>query len=566
MRWRTMACPLLAAMVMLMACAPAAAPARQPGQPAPGAGPKTLTIAIEDEPLNLVTLLAGGSTSGNDFFNTVHQRLAFHDERGVAHAGLATELPSQEKGTWIVRPDGTMQTTYRIHQNVTWHDGPTLTAKDFVLAHNITLDPDVPVSQQPISRQLSRIDTPDDFTLVLEWKNTYPFANAITEYDLGPFPTHILGELYRTEKQRLANSLYWTQEFVGVGPYRLAEWNVGSHLVLKAYDKFFRGRAKIDTLILRIIENPATVLANMLAGTIDGAGPALDFVGAMTVKREWEKVGKKTVFVTQSANYRRLGVQFRVPNPPDTLDVRVRRGLMHAIDRPTLVEALFEGVALQAETFLPPDDAKYDWVRDAVVRYPFDERRAQDLLTEAGWRKGGDGSWTNAAGERFTLGIWASGSGESESEVSIVRDGWKRLGLDVDLKVLTPAENRDDRFRVSYPSFSLATFPTTFQFGVQILQSSRCPAEETRWRGQNRGCFQNADNDRLIDALSTAIDPGEQQRLYRELVRFQSELLPELPLFFLVRTMVFRDGVTGVKGSGKPDGGIAWNAHEWDVT
>lgn len=558
---------LFVASLVALACVPGAAPqGKMPGSPAQATqGTKTLTIGIEDEPLNLVTLLAGGSSSGNDFFNAVHQRLAYYNERGEAHPGLAIELPAQDKGTWVLRPDGTMQTTYRIQRNVTWHDGTQLAAKDFVLGHMITLDPDLPVSQRSVSSQIDRIDTPDDFTLVIEWKGTYPFANAIVQYDLGPFPTHILGEMYRTEKERIPNSLYWTHEFVGVGPYRLAEWHVGSHLVLQAYDNFFRGRPKIDTLVLRIIENPATVMANMLARTIDGASTALDFAGAMTIKREWEREGKKPVFIAQPTHYRRLGVQFRVPNPQDITDVRIRRGLTHAIDRQALVDVLFEGLAPHADTFIPPEDAKWEWVKDVVNRYEFDQRRAVEALTDAGWRRAPDGSWANKAGEKFALDLWASGAGGPETQVSIVRDAWKRIGLDVGLKILTPAENRDDQVRVSYPSFSLATFPATYQFGVLALHSRGCPSEQTRWRGNNRGCFQHPESDRLIDAISVAIQPEEQQRLYRDFVKFQTETLPELPLFFAVRTTVFREGVTGVKGFARPEGGYAWNTLEWDI-
>lgn len=567
MRTHVIVLILFTTSLVLLACIPGGAPvsnlAGSTAQVIPA--PKMLTIGIEDEPLNLATLLAGGSSSGNDFFNAVHQRLAYYDERGEVHPGLAVDLPTQSNNTWMLRPDGTMQTTYRVHRGVTWHDGTQLAARDFVLGHLITSDPDLPVSQRSVSSQIERIDTPDDFTLVIEWKGTYPFANAIVQYDLGPFPTHILGEMYRTEKERIPNSLYWTHQFVGVGPYRLAEWHVGSHLVLQAHDAFFRGRSKIDTLVLRIIENPATVMANMLAGTIDGASTALDFAGAMTVKREWEREGKKPVFIAQPTHYRRLGVQFRVPNPQDITDVRIRRGLMHAIDRQALVDVLFEGFAPHADTFIPPDETKWEWVKDVVNRYDLDQRRAVEVLTDAGWRRATNGSWTNKAGEKFALGLWASGAGEPETQVSIVRDAWKRIGLDVDLKILTPAENRDDQVRVSYPSFSLATFPANYQFGVLALHSRQCPSEQTRWRGNNRGCFQNAESDRLIDAISVAIQPEEQRRLYRDFVKFQTETLPELPLFFAVRTTVFREGVSGVKGFARPDGGYAWNTLEWNV-
>ena len=48
---------------------------------------------------------------------------------------LAVEVPSRERGSWVVRDDGTMQTTYRLHPGVTWHDGTALDAEDFVLGH-----------------------------------------------------------------------------------------------------------------------------------------------------------------------------------------------------------------------------------------------------------------------------------------------------------------------------------------------------------------------------------------------------------------------------------------------
>jgi ABC-type oligopeptide transport system substrate-binding subunit len=135
----------------------------------------------------------------------------------------------------------------------------------------------------------------------------------------------------------------------------------------------------------------------------------------------------------------------------------------------------------------------------------------------------------------------------------------------VEQLVLSPAQNRDDRFRVSYPSFSVATFPPSFEFTVRHLHSTNCPGEASRWRGNNRGCYQDAENDRLIEALDLAINPGEQQRLYRELARLRSEQLPELPLYFVINLTVFREGVTGVKGVARPRGGLGWNVLEWDV-
>jgi ABC-type transport system substrate-binding protein len=87
----------------------------------------------------------------------------------------------------------------------------------------------------------------------------------------------------------------------------------------------------------------------------------------------------------------------------------------------------------------------------------------------------------------------------------------------------------------------------------------------SRWAGGNRGCCQNPEMDRTIEALTTAIEPDAQRRLYRDLVRMQSEEFPVLPLYFNVQITVFRDGVLGVKGDTQPRTSVSWNVTEWDL-
>src|SRR6266545_1179455 len=110
--------PLLLVLALTVsACATAPSPSQRPGSDGaapPLSGPKTLAIALEDEPLNLATLLDTGSSSAGEIRHVVHSRLAKNDDRGSVAPELAIELPSQDRGTWNVRPDGTMQTTYRL--------------------------------------------------------------------------------------------------------------------------------------------------------------------------------------------------------------------------------------------------------------------------------------------------------------------------------------------------------------------------------------------------------------------------------------------------------------------
>lgn len=565
---RALAAIFLGAGLLVLSCGPV--PSSRPATTSPQAsasGPTTLVVALPGEPRVLVTSLGLGNQPnlGGDVQGAVHRKLATLDDLGQVHPQLAVELPSQERGTWTIRPDGTMQTIYRLRRDVTWHDGVGLTARDFVFAATVTTDPELPLSLGKVSPYIGRIDTPDDYTLSIEWTQTYPFANGIVEDDLGPLPAHLLEAIYQTDKERLEQLPYWTREFIGVGPYRVAEWELGSHMVLRAYDAFYEGRPRIDTLVFRFIESAPTAVANLLAGTLDGAIPqTIDFQQAMFVKAEWERAGRKPVVLPQSVHWRTMAFQLRpeVANPRDLLDVRVRRALVHAIDRKAIVDTLFDGVAPISDAFLPPDDFRSEWVRDAVARYDYDPRRAQDLLTSAGWRRGPDG-WTTTAGLRAIVPQWTTPG--YETEVAIIADNWKAIGLGSDQVVLSPGEARDRQYVASFPAVMTTTFPISFQYWVQRHHGAACSTEANRWVGNNRGCYLNPERDRIANALNVAIDPSEQRTLYRELARVESEDVPALPLYFNVQLTVFRDGVTGVKRNTSPKTTATWNVTEWDI-
>jgi peptide/nickel transport system substrate-binding protein len=550
-----------------LGCSPAATPTpdTRSAHGMPSAAPKSLAIALEGEPENLVTRMGGGSASvAGNIRLAVHQYLVTYDDRGHLHPMLA-EVPSQADGTWVVRPDGTMQTTYRLRPDVTWHDGKPLSPADFVLGWSVSRDPELPISSPLVARQVSQIGTPDRTTLVLEWSVTNPFANALANDEIIPLPVHLLQTAYEADKERFPTLLYWKREFVGVGPYQLVEWEPGSHLVLKAYDGFYAGRARIDSLTFRFLSNAPTVVANLLAGAVDGAIPrAVDFTQAMFVKAEWERAGRSPTVLVQPTHWRMLGVQFRVPQVRDVLDPRVRRALLSALDRPAMVETLLDGQAPVSDTFIPPHDARWEWVRDVVATYPRDPRRVEEGLTAAGWRKGADGFYANAGG-RIALPVWTTAGEQNEQELAIIGDNWKAMGIGVEQSVLSAAQTRNNELRASFPGFDTTAIPLTFENTLQRVYGPTCPTEGSRWAGGNRGCYQNPEMDRLVEGLTIAIDPSDQQRLYRDLVRLQTEDLPVLPLYFNVQVTLFREGVTGVKGDTTPRTSVSWNIAAWDA-
>ena len=336
--------------------------------------------------------------------------------------------------------------------------------------------------------------------------------------------------------------------------------------MLRAYDGFYRGRAKIDMLIFRFLGDENAVAASLLAGAIDGEIPeSLQFERASFVRRQWEQAGKNPVFVVQPEKWRHWFVQFREARPAGLGDVRVRRGLLHAIDRQSLVENLLKGQVPVADSFVPPSDPKYEWVRGVAIHYAYDQRRALQLLGEAGWSARAGGTVVDAAGGQVTIPIWTQDGRQNEQEMAIIADFWKAAGLQIEQYVLPLAQQRDGRFRASFPSFYAAQIPMTFKNLLSRVYGPGCPVEQTRWVGASLGCYQNPQNDRLIDALQVAIEASHQRELYRELIRIQTEDLPVLPLYYNASVTIFREGVKGITGSTVPRTSFTWNAAEWDV-
>src|SRR5439155_24687077 len=104
---------------------------------------KVLTLADSYEPKAITeTFVEGHQTTGNNLKSIVQDNLLTSPQFQTYEPQLATELPSIEKGTWVVAADGTMDTTWRLRPNVKWHDGQPFTSADLVFTFQTAHDAD----------------------------------------------------------------------------------------------------------------------------------------------------------------------------------------------------------------------------------------------------------------------------------------------------------------------------------------------------------------------------------------------------------------------------------------
>jgi peptide/nickel transport system substrate-binding protein len=557
--------------VLLAACgapqgAPSAPSSSSAGNTAPAPATRTtVQIAYGAEVKSLASKLANGVWAP-DVVVMINAPLTIKTPRGEAVPRLAAEVPSRDNGSWVVNPDGTMRTTWKIKQNARWHDGRPITPNDFVFAHRLALDERMPVDDRRPEQFMERIEPVDDHTFVIHWKELYPAAGELGSTQLEPLPEHILAPMYESSSidTFLAQSFWTSPDYVGAGPYRLARWDPGAQMVFRANDDYVLGRPKIDEVILRIIPDPNAVVANLLSGEVQvSVNIALGQQAGATVREQWARSGDGTVLPIPT-RFRFMDIQQKPGDvgQPALLDVRVRRALSHGLDRATLTEIATAGLADLTDVFLPPSDAFYDTASRAVAKYPYDMNRALALLQEAGWTKRGD-NLVDSSGQVFTLDVFSSEGPDNETEQAIIAADYRKLGMNVSETVYPRSRQNDREFRSKFAGLNPTALTIEIPETMIAALGEACP-RAPRFAGNNRGCWSNPEFDRLYLVASTSLDRNERGNAIVQALRILSEDVGKMPLSYRTDVLAFRKGLTG-PGLRWPGLGDAWNIHEWQL-
>jgi peptide/nickel transport system substrate-binding protein len=286
----------------------------------------------------------------------------------------------------------------------------------------------------------------------------------------------------------------------------------------------------------------------------------------VTIKREWAPKNLGNLIVTVDL-WRAVYPQFRpdVANPAAILDPRVRKAIAYATDKQPLNDVLYEGEGIMAETILAPGVAYYAPAEQAAVKYPYDVRRTEQLLGEAGFQKGSDGQYASPTQGKLSLEIKVNASAQYEKERSLIAASWRTAGLDVQEATLPAAQSQDPVQRATYPSF----YAFSTGLGERSLANfarNAIPTPENRWTGTNRQGWTNAEFDRVYDQLGLTLDPNERVQLIGQAVRIISDDVAEISLYYDLGAVAHVSALTGPGGI-SPDttGLVAWNVHEWQL-
>ncbi len=557
----------------ILACTP---PARTPPPAPSGQAPagaesqtiRTLPAAIRVEPASIAGKgLQQSSLTLGATVRTFNAGLSIIDDHDQPRPYLAETLPVLNTDTWKVNADGTMETTYRLRPNLTWHDGAPLAADDFAFAWKVYTTPEFGIAGTAPQGLIEDILAPDARTVTIRWRREYPFAGQIEpsgNRGFPPLPRHILeSQIQQASSEAVLGLPFWTTAYVGAGPFKVMRWDPGSAIEAAAFDGHALGRPKIDRIQLRFINDANTALSNILSGAVQLLmDDAVYFQQATVLKREWaNNQGGGVVIAAGLWRYTQIQLSPEYNGSRPLTDLRVRKALAHGLDRDAINDGIYEGQGIHSDSVIPPTADYYPIIDRAVTKYPFDPRRSEQLMADAGFSKGSDGYFTSPDSSRFSPELKVIQNAQNEAEQAIMASVWRQVGFDIREAVLPAAQAQDAQLRATFPDMFTTGGPTG-ETVLPVLGTAGTPRPENRWNGTNRSSWSNAEYDRLVTAYNTTLDRDQRIQHIARMVAIFSDELPALAVNFNPGITAFTSALKGPQTVGA-DGTTTWNIHEW---
>jgi peptide/nickel transport system substrate-binding protein len=555
--------PLLACLLASLVVSACAGPGGQSrgaaSQEAPG-GFKRIVAAVQGDPHTLYQKFNPSSrVPGIENLELlVNAGLGVTNDSAALVPQLAELIPSVENGMWRVLPDGRMETSWRLRPGVRWHDGEPFTTQDLVFTLQVARDKELEVLADRMYDSIVAVDAADAQTILVRWASPRIDADTLFTPDAAmPIPKHLLERVYLDDKSKLLEHAFWTEQFVGLGPFKVQEFARGSHLTLVANDAYALGRPRIDQIDVKFIPDQNALIANVLAGSVElTLSRGLSVEQALQVRDLWGDGGQIAV---KFVNWVAVWPQFVNPNPQVVADARFRQALLHAMDRQEMADVIQAGLVPVAHVIINPTDPVYAEIQGSIVRYDYDPRRAAQVIDSLGYAKAADGLYRDAAGERLEVELRTSATRDvSNKSVLAIGDFWQRAGVTTAVSITPAALARDAEYRVSFPGFELAQNPNT------VMGLDGYGPDPTGALRKGRNSYRHPDFDGAIGRLFVTVSAPERIPILRQIVSHMTGNATVMGIFYGADPFLIGKRLSYVS-PGNQEARMAWNAQLWDV-
>ncbi len=285
----------------------------------------------------------------------------------------STSIEKDLATEYSVSDDGLVW-TFKIRDDVKFHDGSKLTAADVAFTFNNTKAIAGKVDLANMDEAVAIDDT------TVEFRMNKPFSSFL----------YNTAALAIVPEKSYVDSATYSKNPIGSGPYKFVQYDEGQQVIMERNDDYYADKSNFKKLVL-IMMDTSSAFAAVQAGTVDMA--KVDEQSAQT------QVGGYYLKEFTTYDYRSISMPYNTPGTTTeegdpignavTSDVAVRKALSLGISREGMVQNALAGYGEATFDVF----SKFDWGLGDLVKdvKDGDVEAAKKILDEAGWVEGSDG-------------------------------------------------------------------------------------------------------------------------------------------------------------------------------
>jgi peptide/nickel transport system substrate-binding protein len=430
--------------------------------------------------------------------------------------------------------------TYTVRDGVKWHDGQPLTVEDVLFTYKAAMCPLVDsASYRSYFTKMTNVEILEGRKIRFSFSEPNVLNVNNTAGELAIIPKHvfdpegvldgftykdIIGAKGRTDPKIKEFSDRFNKHPnnrmpIGTGPYKFEKWDTGKEIVLVRNEEYWGKKANVDRIVYRIISDYPAALTALKSGDVD-LNPRMT-----PIQYAQQTSGQAFDSQFTKAKYSIPQYYFIGWNQerPFFKDKRVRQALTMLVNRDQIIETLRFGLAKTAATAFTPGSANFN---PNIKPYPYDPKRAGELLDEAGWKDHDGDGIRDKDGVPFKFEfLGASGSAFTMQLLPILKDEFRKAGIQMTERMLEFTVFVSSNLDHKYDAAASAWLSPLESDPFQILHSSSIAN-----RGSNWVSFRNAESDRLLEEGRLEFDPEKRKQIYW---RWQELIHDEQPYTFL---------------------------------
>lgn len=513
---------------------PTAAPARPRGQ---------VVAGISQEPTVFNPLMPGSEVDQGVWWQ-IFSPLWYIDPMGRLVPDLAREVPSVANGG--LSADG-LTWKIRLRSDAKWHDGTPFTAEDVKYTLDLINTPGFRVRNR-IGHNLLRdivIVAPDE----IHWRMESAYSPYLSILALTfMVPRHVLA------KAEDPNTAAFNNRPIGTGPFRWGERVAGDHLLLHAIGSYHGTGPHLERVVFKYIPDLTALYTQFRTGQIDYLG-----IGGIPAHFAREAEGLKGRRISRSPTPFVEHIALNLEFGPFA-DKAVREALYLAMDKQARIDAIYYGLPVATESFLPRESWAFE---PGLPVHKHGPARANALLDAAGWVRGANGIREKGGVRLSFANSTTTGNPGREQSQQLLQQDWLAIGAEMKISNMPAAVIWGDFWQKS--KFESVAVGSNFMIGndpdvTPRFSSKAIPAKQGA--GLNTYQYQNAEIDRLLALGASQFDQQERKATYSRIQRMIREDLVLLPVYQSVMAEGLKDGLNGFAPNINCSSNC-WNMRDW---